>query len=1065
MSMAVCVSEPVRPLFLLTISFLKYSCRMLVGCVGVAVNLRCQNKQGETYDAQILRDGRQGTDVDALVNKLKHEACEAAKNLHKQLNELQTSKTHSNRSRKEFEDACNKEKMLLEAEISALRHEVQNAAKEKKEVMTKLRAEKSLNTSKKEVHIKCLNQLAATVHEFVSDIRFRLAEVGQDAAKMQGAQDVIKEELTNFSRAFLDLQSDHARLGIDHADSTRTIEALTRQNGVLVEKLSTCQVKIKEQSELMETLQAQHTNVSADLESLDKAHNRLIPDLDEAQVKTKELEAALAEKKWQADKCAVDIKQFAVENERLSQSLKRAMHKSDASTAKVESLEKKLQDALREAEDCKQKMAQDRVQSEAIAAELAVAQAHLVQKRKEVNALHVESNSLHLEAKRMTIQMAREAKRADDAIAHRKRLEDECADLFAKLKSTVRAGELMHAAVCRPILGGPSGLGIVLDVNSTAQVIVAEILGGGPASNAGLKTGVLVEIDQQAVAGMTREAAEKMLVGQVGKKVQLKIQGDPKAVELTRERTHKSSNDAIDNLQDHLTPETTEAAEKMHHNLHAASCARDDAEAKSAASHIMWDKQRGELMSEVDSAKRQIETLKTQIQVIKEDAMEKEVERTKEIDVLRTEIAAEKKAKSAADNELDKVQTHNCAMAMELGELKAMLQSLEESSGSDAPTDPRKLIADREKELADVKRAQEKLQGQMHSMASQLDEALVHQTKLREDLSSSCQALEKVRTDHNASLAEIEALKGEADALKEAAQARSLEIQDQARMIAGLESERDSAIQRADAEAQTSQSVNEERRKIDAELHAKRAEMEGLFEKLTALAEQAKKAELERDQIFADWKESQKIAEAEVQDLQRRQASAESAVKQLVDAGERMHASVCLPLVAGPAGLGIIMTSTKDGNTAVSEILEGPAQGTNINQGDVFVEIDGKNVASLSSKEVDKLLVGPIGRTVRLKMQPTDGGKPYVAELLRQRGIEKDPFSRLPGLLSVSPEAVKAAGKLHEELARFKAKSEETKSLLDEQKKKHEFERGEMMDKIAQHKKERDKLASDVMGM
>ena len=69
--------------------------------------------------------------------------------------------------------------------------------------------------------------------------------------------------------------------------------------------------------------------------------------------------------------------------------------------------------------------------------------------------------------------------------------------------------------------------------------------------------------------------------------------------------------------------------------------------------------------------------------------MEKEVERTKEIDVLRTEIAAEKKAKSAADNELDKVQTHNCAMAMELGELKAMLQSLEESSGSDAPTDPR----------------------------------------------------------------------------------------------------------------------------------------------------------------------------------------------------------------------------------------------------------------------------------------------------------------------------------------------------------------------------------------
>ena len=70
-------------------------------------------------------------------------------------------------------------------------------------------------------------------------------------------------------------------------------------------------------------------------------------------------------------------------------------------------------------------------------------------------------------------------------------------------------------------------------------------------------------------------------------------------------------------------------------------------------------------------------------------------------------------------------------MAMELGELKAMLKSLEESSGSDAPTDPRKLIADREKELADVKRAQEKLQGQMHSMASQLDEALDRKSSVK----------------------------------------------------------------------------------------------------------------------------------------------------------------------------------------------------------------------------------------------------------------------------------------------------------------------------------------------
>jgi C-terminal processing protease CtpA/Prc len=125
-----------------------------------------------------------------------------------------------------------------------------------------------------------------------------------------------------------------------------------------------------------------------------------------------------------------------------------------------------------------------------------------------------------------------------------------------------------------------------------------------------------------------------------------------------------------------------------------------------------------------------------------------------------------------------------------------------------------------------------------------------------------------------------------------------------------------------------------------------------------------------------------------------------------------MHAAVCLPLIGGPQGLGLVVEDSSEGATIIAEILdEGSASGTNVKKGDVLLEVDGTSVETMSCKEINKVLVGPLGKSAKLKLQSPDG-KPFFADLVRQRGGSKNAHVRLPGLLLLSPEAVKAADKV-----------------------------------------------------
>lgn len=816
--------------------------RMLVGSLDTQVNLRCQNVGGEIYEVQILRShGNQGSDVDNLVNSLKPEACETAKRMLAQLQQLKKLKAESESSQKEMENGWNNERIRVQAQVAALEHESHNAAKDCREAMDKLRAEKSRNYAKQQAQIKCLDQLAGTVKKFVTGVKTRLAEIEQDTTKMKAAQDVLGAELPNFSLAYAKLYADYNKSLAGGTNSARTIEDLARQNAILAEKLDDANNLYLEGRAQQEDIDCQYQILCVDLESLEKTHQGLILRLDKAHVKSKDLEASLVKKTKDIQRLENQIQQLSYENEKMKIDLKNVAQKCAECSDQRASLEERLHIALRDAELCKQQMAQDHVKAEGAAAQLAIAEAQLGQKRKDINDLLNQVSDAQQLASKRKVQLNRANKAADDAIALRDAITTEHEVMAASLSSAVRAGERMHSAICRPILGGPAGLGVVLDVIDD-QVFVAEILDGSPASENKMQPGFLVEIDDQPVGSMSKAAVENMLVGQAGTKVGLKVVvGDaskkPFVFELIRGGGNKTPD--VVGLVDRLTPAAIEAAENLYAKLKDASAVRDDAVAKCSGNQKAWQEAQEKLTTDLDKALRKIGSLETQLRDLDADMKAQDQANDKAQASLRSEMSAAKKSKNEADHALDEQQKRQSAMAVELGELKALSESLREASESlreasdhGDPSDLLKAITDREREIEDVKQARDKLLSQMHKMASQLDEAIVKQSKLHQENDLANEMLAKLETNLAAATAEILTLKKEIDDLKTTAAAQVFEIEEQVRAKAKLDSELAAALKYSELEAEKTSAIKEDLLAKDAQLKAKRAEFDGLQDKL-----------------------------------------------------------------------------------------------------------------------------------------------------------------------------------------------------------------------------------------
>jgi carboxyl-terminal processing protease len=84
------------------------------------------------------------------------------------------------------------------------------------------------------------------------------------------------------------------------------------------------------------------------------------------------------------------------------------------------------------------------------------------------------------------------------------------------------------------------------------------------------------------------------------------------------------------------------------------------------------------------------------------------------------------------------------------------------------------------------------------------------------------------------------------------------------------------------------------------------------------------------------------------------------------------------------AGIGA-MISKRNNQIIVAEPYEGfPAQKNGLRAGDIFLEVDGKNVDKLAVSEVSDILKGPAQKVVKVKMQRPGVEKPLVLDIVRE---------------------------------------------------------------------------------
>ena len=93
------------------------------------------------------------------------------------------------------------------------------------------------------------------------------------------------------------------------------------------------------------------------------------------------------------------------------------------------------------------------------------------------------------------------------------------------------------------------------------------------------------------------------------------------------------------------------------------------------------------------------------------------------------------------------------------------------------------------------------------------------------------------------------------------------------------------------------------------------------------------------------------------------------------------------------AGIGALIGKQND-KIIVSEPYEGfPAQKSGLKAGDIFLEVEGKSTATMTTEDVSNLLKGPANKPVKVKMQRPGNSKPYEVDIVREKiSIDAVPY-------------------------------------------------------------------------
>ena len=77
------------------------------------------------------------------------------------------------------------------------------------------------------------------------------------------------------------------------------------------------------------------------------------------------------------------------------------------------------------------------------------------------------------------------------------------------------------------------------------------------------------------------------------------------------------------------------------------------------------------------------------------------------------------------------------------------------------------------------------------------------------------------------------------------------------------------------------------------------------------------------------------------------------------------------------SGVGLTVSEVKRGLRVASVLENTPAKGAGIEEGDIVVGVDGKDIAGTPAEVASARIKGPPGSEVELRILPVDGGKPY----------------------------------------------------------------------------------------
>jgi len=92
------------------------------------------------------------------------------------------------------------------------------------------------------------------------------------------------------------------------------------------------------------------------------------------------------------------------------------------------------------------------------------------------------------------------------------------------------------------------------------------------------------------------------------------------------------------------------------------------------------------------------------------------------------------------------------------------------------------------------------------------------------------------------------------------------------------------------------------------------------------------------------------------------------------------------------AGIGA-MISKRGNQIIVAEPYEGfPAQVSGLRAGDIFMEVDGKQVDKMAVSDVSEILKGPAKKAIKVKMQRPGEKKPFTLDIVREE-IQIDPVT------------------------------------------------------------------------